>query len=232
VAPYAFASGLFAPGSREAEGALRYLQLHGSLVLGLVRAGAYALGGGGGTDEVYGNNVSRFLADNDEPDRLVLSLYGQLAAAMTPDTFVQGEGATLTGRYRAMYLPPNAAGNAAFLETLRLLLVHETNRGVELAFATPRAWLEPGKRLSVTNVPTSFGKVSYELAAKGGTIEGTVEPPERGTLKLRIRLPHGGRIARVTVDGAPWRRFHGETIDLSGRRGTLEMAVGVARRAS
>jgi hypothetical protein len=232
VAPYAFASGLFAPGSREAKGALRYLELHGSLLLGLVRAGAYALGSGGGTDEVYGNNVSRFLADNDEPDRLVLSLYGQLAAAMTPDTFVQGESATLTGRYRAMYLPPNAAGNASFLETLRLMLVHETGRGVELAFATPRAWLAPGKRLSVTGVPTSFGRVSYELAARSGSIEGTVEAPPRGTLKLRIRLPRGERITRVTVDGTPWPRLSGETIDLSGRRGTLELVVGVARRAS
>ena len=232
VAPYAFASGLFPPGSREAEGALRYLQLHGSLLLGLVRAGAYALGGGGGTDEVYGNNVSRFLADNDEPDRLVLALYGQLAAAMTPDTFVQGEGATLTGRYRAMYLPPNAAGNASFLETLRLLLVHETARGVELAFATPRGWLGPGKRLAVTNLPTSFGRVSYELAATSDAVEGTVEAPPKGTLKLRIRLPHGERITGVSVDGARWRRFRGETIDLSGRRGTVELRVGVARRAS
>jgi hypothetical protein len=40
-------------------------------LLGLVRAGAYALYGPhafpvGGTDQVYGLNVSRFLADNDE----------------------------------------------------------------------------------------------------------------------------------------------------------------------
>ena len=44
-----------------------------------------------GTDEVYGINASRFLADMDEPEQLVLSLYGQLAAGMTPDTFVAGE---------------------------------------------------------------------------------------------------------------------------------------------
>ena len=58
---------------------------HGSRLLGLVRAGAFALYKTprfpvSGTDQVYGLNVSRFLAENDEPDQLVLSLYGQLAA--------------------------------------------------------------------------------------------------------------------------------------------------------
>ena len=48
-----------------------------------------------GTDQVYGLNVARFLAANDRPDQLVLSLYGQLAAAMTPGTFVAGEAASV-----------------------------------------------------------------------------------------------------------------------------------------
>src|SRR5207247_2654388 len=83
-----------------------------------------------GTDQVYGLNVARLLADEDRPDQLVLSLYGQLAAAMTERTFVAGEGATvapLRGEsYRSMYLPPNGAANASFLETLRLRLPHGT----------------------------------------------------------------------------------------------------------
>jgi hypothetical protein len=80
VMPYALASGFFPPGSREARGALRYMLLHGSRLLGLVRAGGYALYGRAprppvsGTDQVYGNNVARFLADNDQADQLVLSL--------------------------------------------------------------------------------------------------------------------------------------------------------------
>src|SRR5439155_14266671 len=45
VMPYALASGLFAPGSAEARGILRYMELHGARLLGLVRAGAYALYG-------------------------------------------------------------------------------------------------------------------------------------------------------------------------------------------
>ncbi len=97
VMPYALASGLFAPGSPEANGSLRYLLRHGSRLLGVVRAGAYALYPDpvfptSGTDQVYGINVARFLADNDEADQLVLSLYGSLAVAMTPEHVRLGRG--------------------------------------------------------------------------------------------------------------------------------------------
>jgi hypothetical protein len=251
VMPYALASGLFRPGSREATGALRYMLLHGSRLLGLVRAGGYALYGKeavpptSGTDEVYGINVARFLADEDEPDQLVLSLYGELAAAMTPGTFVSGEGATvepLDGEhYRAMYLPPNSASNAAFLETLRLLLVHETRdangtpRGLQLAYATPRAWLAPGRRIEVRNLPTSFGPLSYTIAAGTATARVSIDlqgTPRPRTLSLRLRLPPGRAIGAVSLAGRPYPRVDraGGTIDLSGRTGSLDLVIRFRNR--
>ena len=249
VVPYALASGFFAPGSAETKGILRYLSLHGSRLLGLVRAGAYALYGRpvafptSGTDEVYGINLARFLADNDQADQLVLSLYGELGAAMTPGTFVSGEGATVAPlhgeSYRSMYLPPNGASNAAFLETLRLMLVHETidragePYGLQLAYATPRAWLRPGKTIAVRAAPTSFGPVSFSIAAGSGVVRASVEVPHRAApkaLSLRLRLPDGYRIVRVTLGGRPWQRFDAAsgTIDLTGRTGRFELRAEVA----
>jgi hypothetical protein len=245
VMPYALASGLFAPGSPEARGIWRYMQTHGSRLLGMVRASAFALYKTpafpvSGTDQVYGINVSRFLADNDEADQLVLSLYGQLADGMTPGTFVAGEGASvapLAGAWhRSMYLPPNSTSNAAFLETLRLTLLHETRerdgapRGLELAPATPRAWLRPGKRIAVRDAPTSFGPLTYTLEAAAGAVRATVEVPSRRApraLTLRLRLPRGARIRSVALDGRPFSRFNQRTgtIDLSGLRGTLTLDV-------
>ncbi len=236
VAPYALASGLFPRGSAQARGALRYLELHGSRLLGLVRAGAYALYREprfpvSGTDQVYGINVSRFLALEDEPDQLVLSLYGQLAAGMTENTFVAGEGATVAPlpgtRYRAMYLPPNSASNAAFLETLRLLLVHDGANGLELAYATPRAWLAPGKRIAVAGLPTRYGPVSFTLTAAARSVRVVLDVPARAApraLRLRLRLPAGRRIRSVS----PARPFDARTstIDLSGARGRVELEVG------
>ena len=184
--------------------------LHGSRLLGLVRAGAYRLAGSdtsvSGTDEVYGVNMARFLADNDEADQLDLSLYGTLAAALTPGTYVAGEAASVSplhgARYRTMYLPPNNDGAATFLETLRSMLVHETRggegapRGLELAFATPRAWLRDGKSIAVTAAPTSFGAVSYSITRAGNVVQIDVSPPTSpapATLGLRLRIPRGER---------------------------------------
>jgi pimeloyl-ACP methyl ester carboxylesterase len=252
VMPYALASGIFAPDSPEADGALKYMLRHGSRLLGVVRAGAYALYDQpvypvSGTDQVYGIAVARFLADADAADQLVLSLYGTLAVAMTPETFVSGEAASVAplrgSHFRSMYLPPNGASNAAFLQTLRSLLVHESRdgdgapTGLELAFATPRPWLRAGRRITVRGAPTSFGPVSYSLVARSDTISATVEVPARPapkTLKLRIRLPRGQRVESVTVNGEPLELREGETlgetIDLSGRAGRLEVSVRYGSR--
>ena len=246
VTPYAFASGLFTPGSAQANGVLRYMHLHGSRLLGLVRAGAYSLYGlepvypVSGTNPVYGLNVARFLADNDRPDQLVLSLYGQLATGMAHGTFVSGEGlsvAPLRGEAsRSMYLSPNGASNGSFLETLRLLLVHERRtgdgepHGLELAYATPQAWLSPGKRIVVRTAPTSFGPVSFTIESFEGRLRVSVDVPRRLSperLKLRLRLPRGSRIAGITLGGRPYTRFDGRTgtIDLSGRTGHVEFVA-------
>jgi hypothetical protein len=243
VMPYALASGLFRPGSAEASGLLRYLLNHGSRFLGLVRFSPHTGASNPGyerpgSDDVYGTNVVRFLADIDQPGQLVLSLYGKLGAGMTRNTFVAGEGSTIApmkGRYyRAMYRPPNSANNAFFLEALRLTLVHETTdasgspRGLELAYATPRAWLVPGKRIEVRRMRTSFGPLSYSLYADAAAVRVHLDVPEglRGPLRLRIRLPAGERLGAVTLGGAPFGRFADpETLDLSGLTGHVELVV-------
>jgi hypothetical protein len=248
VMPYALASGLFPPGSPEARGLLRYLDGHGSRLLGLVRFRAFPNTGkpgyrSPGVDDVYGTNLVRFLADNDQPDQLVLSLYGKLGADMTPGTFVSGEGSTIgpvEGEYyRSMFRPPNSANNAFFLETLRLMLLHERRsptgvpEGLDLAFATPRPWLAPGKVVRVRRAPTSFGLLSYTLAAQAGSVQVSVQVPPRlgpGSLRLRLRLPAGRRITGVVVDGRSFDRFDAvsETIDLTGLKGRVRLAVSTS----
>ncbi len=247
VMPYALASGLLPPHGRVAHGVLRYLLGHGGRLVGLVRAGATRLYGQyppaptSGIDQVYGVNVARFLADADQPDQLVLSLYGMLGVAMTPDTFVAGESESVTplhGRlYRTMYQPPNGGANAAFLENLRLLLVHETRgpegapRGLELAFSTPRPWLADGESIDVEGAPTSFGRVSFSLSRQGDTVVGTIDPPSKpppASLRLRLRLPAGEHVGAVRVNGSQVaidRRT--DTIDLTGLEGHLQLEAVV-----
>ena len=248
VMPYALASGLFPPGSPDAVGVLRYIQLHGSRLLGLVRFRAWPnVGKAGyrspGSDDVYGTSWARFLADNDQPDQLILSLYGKLGADMTANTFVSGEGSTIgpvDGEYyRSMFRPPNAANNAFFLETLRLMLVHETRAangapdGLELGYATPRRWLLPGRRLVVRGMRTSFGALSYSLVVRMAAVQVQVTVPKRvapPALRLRLRLPVGKQITGVALAGKKFDRYEARsgTIDLSGLTGRLKLVVSYA----
>ena len=239
--PYAFASGFFKPGSGEAKGILRYLSLHGSRIAGVTRADAHIAYGrnivGDGLGEVYVLNQSRFLADNDQPDQLTLTLYGMLAAGMTRDTFVSGEAVSLlpvgTAYYRTMYMPPNLGANSSFLETLKLLLVHERRgprgapRGLDLAFATPRAWLVDGATIEVKRMRTSFGPLSFSLERTGKTIRIDVSSPKAPEpARLRLRLPAGAHLLRVRL-GA--RRLHVDrrtmTLTLPARAGRLHLVA-------
>jgi hypothetical protein len=248
VMPYALASGIFQPGSPEANGLFRYMQNHGSRLLGLVRFRAFNESGKPGyrtpgVDDVYGLSAARFLADNGQADQLILSLYGKLGADMTQGTFVSGEGSTVgpvQGEYyRSMFRPPNSVNNAFFLETLRLMLVHETRdatgtpNGLELAYSTPRRWLVGGRLVSVRGMRTSFGPLSYTLRARRGSVTAHLTVPRRlgsATLKLRLRLPSGERITSVTVGGRAFTRFDAasETIDLSGLHGRVNLVASVS----
>jgi hypothetical protein len=243
--PYALASGLFPPGSAAAMGALRYEERHGSLLLGQLRINAYSLYANprfptSGTDDVYILNLARFLADNDQADRLVLSLYGQLAAGMTPGTFVAGEAASVApvdgAYYRTMYLPPNSVANASFLETLRLMLVHELDgvggrpEGLALAYSTPRSWLKPGRTIRVQDASTPFGRLSYAIhtLARAVDVSLTVpdSPPPR-IVRLRLRLPGRRPLRSVTVNGHRYNAYDAtaETINLDDQTGALTLIV-------
>jgi hypothetical protein len=246
VMPYALASGLHDPNGPTGRGIWRYMGRHGALLLGLVRADAARLYRGepypaSGVDQVYGVNMARFLADADLPENLVLTLYGTLAGAMTRNTFVSGEAATVVplrgSRLGSLYLPPNGGASTAFLETLRLALVHERRdaggapRGLELAFATPRAWLGDGKTIRVLRAPTSFGPVSYVIRRRGDVVRVVVDSPAAPSVRLRLRLPAGRHVDRVEMSG---RRLAFDpmsgTIRIPSRAsGALRLVVRLAR---
>ena len=249
VVPYALASGFFKPDTAESRGLLTYLLLHGSRLLGIPRADAHIVYRGAGQGEafglgeIYGLSSSRFFADNDQADQLVLSLYGMLAGGMTQDTYVSGEAISVlpigNTYYRKMYMPPNSGANAAFLETLRLMLIHERRgadsapNGLDLAFATPGDWLADGKQIVVDRAPTSFGPVSYTIARQAQSIAVHIAAPASvPSLRVRLRLPAGDTLTGVQagVTAVPFARDG--TIDLSGRGATIDLQATVSGPAS
>ncbi len=121
---------------------------------------------------------------------------------------------------------------AAFLERVRAMLVMEDGQDLWLARATPRAWLEQGKRIAVNSAPTFFGLVGYEIVSDvdHGKITATVEMPARHppeSVVLRFRHPRALPIQSVTVNGSDWKHFNKEqeTIELKGLAGTVAVTA-------
>jgi len=122
---------------------------------------------------------------------------------------------------------------AAFLERVRAMLVMEDGKDLWLARATPRAWLEQGKKISVRSAPTFFGAASYEIVSDvdHGRITATVEMPSRRppqSVLLRFRHPKALPIRSVAVNGKPWSSFRRdkETVELGGLPGKITVVAG------
>jgi hypothetical protein len=198
-----------------------------------------------GLDDLYGTKLVDVWARRDEPEQLVLSLYGKLALGLTPDTLIGGEGSSLAPTAifgekegqdgRSLYFPPNSASQLFFARIVRNCLVFDFDSRddgrcdtLRLAFSTPRRWLEDGKRIEARHMPTAFGPVSYRIVSKikSGVIEAEVTLPERSTpahCRLRLRAPGRPVLRAVTVNGAPHAAFDlaREEVNLSGLRGRV-----------
>ena len=114
----------------------------------------------------------------------------------------------------------------------RNLLMMEIGDTLWLARATPRHWLEQGKKISVKNAPTPFGTAAYEIVSDvdNGKITATVELPTRKAPKevvLRFRHPKSAPIKAVTVNGKAWTEYNKEkeTITLKDLTGPVAVTT-------
>ena len=89
------------------------------------------------------------LAADDAPNFL-RSWLNQYAVILLPDDGYIFREHTIGGP------PDKIFEEAAFLERFRNMLVMEEGDSLWLARATPRAWLEQGKKISVKNAPTAL----------------------------------------------------------------------------
>ncbi|MFI5381568.1 MAG: hypothetical protein ACHRHE_19900 [Tepidisphaerales bacterium] len=141
----------------------------------------------------------------DDPPNFIRSMLNQYAVDIMPGEY--------TFREHTTGGPPDKIyEESCFLERFRGMLLLEEGSSLWLARATPRSWLEQGRKISVTNAPTHFGMVSYEIISDvdNGRITATVKMPSRqpdATVLLRLRHPQALPIKSVRVNGNPWNDF-------------------------
>jgi hypothetical protein len=170
------------------------------------------------------------LAADDAPN-VIRSVLNQYAVDIMPGEY--------TFREHTTGGPPDKIyEESCFLERFRQMLVMEDGDSLWLARATPRAWFEQGKRISVKNAPTHFGIVAYDIVsdADNGRIAATVEMPARQMPKevlLRLRHPNAAPIRSVAVNGQAWKDFDParEIVRLRGLTGRVSVEVSYAQRA-
>jgi hypothetical protein len=128
--------------------------------------------------------------------------------------------------------PDKIYEESCFLERLRHMLVMEEGDLLWLARATPRAWLEQGKKIAVRSAPTHFGTVDCEIVSDvgNGRIRASVKMPSRVAPKdvwLRLRHPKAAPIRSVTVNDKAWQEFDPgkEIVRLGGLKETVTVVV-------
>jgi hypothetical protein len=244
---YILASGVFPCESQTADDVLRYVEQHGGLCMGILRARATPGNwwvAGPRLNDLYGLRRNLVLLQRDEVDHALVAFYGKLAQAMTRDTFIGCEGSSMVpfDRFgRQMSLPPNSSANSNYIVTLRYLMVQDYDMDddgraetLRLLFATPRQWLANGQKIEVKNAPTQFGPVSLVAASqiKEGLARVEIDLPPQPPQKtmLRLRMPDDIRIRSATANGQNLRVLpDGETLNLTDLNGHVSIVAKVAQ---
>ena len=243
MCPYIIGSEIFGQRSEREDWLIGYLQQHGGIAMGMIRSQPHQgeFNKQPGVNPLYGLRYQLALLRRDDREKVLVGFYGQLAQAMTRDTFIGGEGSRFLhgdSNGRSFYLPPNSTSNAAWLITLRYLFVQDWDLSedgepdtLRLLYGVPRRWLADGQKIAIENAPSAFGPVSVsaESRLRDGQVAIRVTPPSRAvkTMRLRVPLPDGWRAESAEVDGKKVELQAGGVVDLNGTTKPVVVTVGV-----
>ncbi|MHB1457599.1 MAG: hypothetical protein ACYC0V_11860 [Armatimonadota bacterium] len=170
------------------------------------------------------HNASIFLLQDDVPN--FLRFWMDSYAGLVAKDGVFWEWSTPNSYEVCTY--PDTMSAGWFIENFRNMLMMEVDQTLWIARATPRVWLEQRKKITVSNAPTYFGDLAYEIVSDvdNGKITATIDIPNRRPIKdiiVRFRHPKSTPIRSVAVNGKPWKSFNPdkETIELKGLTGKV-----------
>jgi hypothetical protein len=101
-------------------------------------------------------------------------------------------------------------------------------------FATPRRWLEEGKRIVVERAPTAFGPVSVAMEShlERGEVIADVSLPIRQTphrTLMRARVPGGWQVRGAEAGGKTFSVDEQGTVDITALHGKTTIRFQVTR---
>ena len=192
------------------------------LIFGLARKnGSYGLGYTAHFSAGYGISNLRM----GKLDRSLLNFYGMLSYGMARNLYTAQEHDNfIEGKNDSWYWArqPHLHSTSELIRITNKMLVLEEKTELWLAHGTPRAWLENGKNIEVTNAQTCFGPCSFSIKSKVANkiIEATVHCQSSSNLpsaiKLKLRHPEGKSIKKVEINGSSFSDYENDIIILRG----------------
>jgi hypothetical protein len=174
------------------------------------------------------NPIQTYLLRHEAP-AAIRNLYNDFVACLYPDVNVFTEEYHQWRHGSGPFY--KISDESRFVNRVRDTLVFEDGDTLWLAPGVPRRWLESAEGVSVNQVQTFFGPLSYSLhsGGKAGVVEATVQLPARNPAKkawLVARVPRGS-IKSVKLNGKAWTRFDArlESIELPQQQQSLKLEI-------
>jgi hypothetical protein len=192
---------LLAPNHELVTGTLRYMEQNMSkggvpLHLGFMVNGSWI--------GIVLDNVAEVHLARDEGDAASNYLYAALNHSTPLYTWCEERGQEpgtkeTSGDLQHLWTP------VAVVRVIRDILVMEDGDGLNLALGTDRSWLASGKPVGITDAPTHFGDVTYQIQfdQKKHTVTGEIKlvpkpnQPNAKWTNLHIRFPEGMKVKSV-----------------------------------
>jgi lysophospholipase L1-like esterase len=173
----------------------------------------------------YSQDLAVTLLELDRVEDFLRIFYTLLAADISHETLTTGEWAGNT--------QPHVHSVSSLVRMFRTMLIQERDGSLDLLQGTPRRWLANGSEIKIDGAPTWYGPLSLHCVSRLDQRRVTVKlvPPERigkTPVRLRLRLPEGMCIRRVSVNGRPHKGIDGEWIVLRGISGATQIECELA----
>lgn len=128
---------------------------------------------------------------------------------------------------------PDCGTAGWYVLNFRNMLLTEDEDALWIAKGTPRAWLNQGEKIAVSDAPSAFGNLSYSILSDvdNDRITAEIDVPDReaiGQIKLRLRHPDAATIRSVKITsgtGTATIAEDGETVIITGVKGKISIEV-------
>ena len=154
--------------------------------------------------------------ERGEIEKALLTFYSVLGLAIDRQTLGAVERFSIHDQRFAPYYM-NGSANSRIVGMIRGSLILEKDLALRLLAGVPRRWLEAGKKITVQDAITYFGKMDLLVESRVDQQKILVEldlqkdQPER-LRTITLRIPHPGKqsLKQVIVNGKPWKNFDQE----------------------